>query len=160
MNAASRADRKSGDAQVAAHPRSPLISLLMRSDFSRRSENHELLAPSASDHAWFRWREKKHQRRRSTLEAECLAGFNQPADLSTYRRGNSVRTTRATALGRRRLGTPSCRVCASGQFRLRRVSSGVVRSGDSVRIDEYSRFGAVGKGSVGADGNLIGLLEL
>src|SRR5487761_2701166 len=98
MNAASRADRKSGDAQVAAHPRSPLISLLMRSDFSRRSENHELLAPSASDHAWFRWREKKHQRRRSTLEAECLAGFNQPADLSTYRRGNSVRTTRATAL--------------------------------------------------------------
>jgi hypothetical protein len=39
----------------------------------------------------------KDQRRRSRLEAECFAEFKPTADLSTYRRGKSVRTTRATA---------------------------------------------------------------
>jgi transposase len=39
----------------------------------------------------------KDQRRRSRLEAECLAEFKPTADLSTYRKGKSVRTTRATA---------------------------------------------------------------
>lgn len=97
MNVAYRSDWKSGDAQVAGISRSPLIRLAMRSDFCRQSKNHELLAPSASDCAWSGWK-AKDQRRRSRLEAECLAEFKPTADLSTYRRGKSVRTTRATAL--------------------------------------------------------------
>jgi hypothetical protein len=96
MNVAYRSDWKSGDAQVAGISRSPLIRLPMRSDFCRQSKNHELLAPSASDCAWSGWK-AKDQRRRSRLEAECLAEFKPTADLSTYRRGKSVRTTRATA---------------------------------------------------------------
>src|ERR1039458_3607334 len=97
MNVAYRSDWKSGDAQVAGISRSPLIRLPMRSDFCRQSKNHELLAPSASDCAWSGWI-AKDQRRRSRLEAECLAEFKPTADLSTYRRGKSVRTTRATAV--------------------------------------------------------------
>ena len=96
MNVAYRSDRKSGVAQVAGISRSPLLRLPMRSDFCRQSKNHELLAPSASDCAWSGWK-AKDQRRRSRLEAECLAEFKPTADLSTYRRGKSVRTTRATA---------------------------------------------------------------
>jgi len=96
MNTACRRDRKSEDATVAGASRSPLRRLLMRSDFFKQSKNHELLAPSASDCAWS-GSIAKDQRRRSRLEAECLAGFNQPAVQSTYRRGKTVRTTRATA---------------------------------------------------------------
>ena len=96
MNAARRIDRKSGDAQVAGTSRSPLLRLPMRSDFFRQAKNHALLAPSASDRVWSRWK-AKDKRRRSRLEAECLAAFNQPADQSTYPRGKTVRTTRATA---------------------------------------------------------------
>src|ERR1035441_4659732 len=97
MHAAYRMNQKSGDAKVAGLSRSPLLQLPTRSDFFRQSENRELLAPAASDRASFQSIEQD-RRRRSRLEAECLAGFNQPAVLSTYRRGISVRTTRATAV--------------------------------------------------------------
>jgi hypothetical protein len=68
----------------------------MRSELFRPSKNQELLAPAAPDCAWFKSIEQD-LRRRARLEAECLAEFNQPAALSTYQRGKSVRTTRATA---------------------------------------------------------------
>jgi hypothetical protein len=97
MNAACRIARKSGDVQVADPSRSPLLRLPMPSDFFRQSKNQQLLAPSAPDCAWS-GSIAKDQRRRSRLEAECLAGFNQPAELSTYQRWNSVQTTRATAM--------------------------------------------------------------
>src|ERR1022692_3800072 len=97
MIVTSRRDRNSGDAKVAGTSRSPLLRLPMRSEFFRPSKNQELLAPAAPDCAWFKSIEQD-LRRRARLEAECLAEFNQPAALSTYQRGKSVRTTRATAL--------------------------------------------------------------
>src|ERR1017187_10285633 len=97
MIVTSRRDRNSGDAKVAGTSRSPLLRLPMRSEFFRPSKNQELLAPAAPDCAWFKSIEKD-LRRRARLEAECLAEFNQPAALSTYQRGKSVRTTRATAV--------------------------------------------------------------
>src|ERR1035441_7052587 len=96
MIVTSRRDRNSGDAKVAGTSRSPLLRLPMRSEFFRPSKNQELLAPAAPDCAWFKSIEQD-LRRRASLEAECLAEFNQPAALSTYQRGKSVRTTRATA---------------------------------------------------------------
>src|ERR1035441_8107748 len=96
MIVTSRRDRNSGDAKVAGTSRSPLLRLPMRSEFFRPSKNQELLAPAAPDCAWFKSIEQD-LRRRARLEAECLAEFNQPAALSTYQRGKSVRTTRATA---------------------------------------------------------------
>src|ERR1035441_8906262 len=96
MIVTSRRDRNSGDAKVAGTSRSPLLRLPMRSEFFRPSKNQELLAPAAPDCAWFQSIEQD-LRRRARLEAECLAEFNQPAALSTYQRGKSVRTTRATA---------------------------------------------------------------
>src|ERR1035441_3784697 len=97
MIVTSRRDRNSGDAKVAGTSRSPLLRLPMRSEFFRPSKNQELLAPAAPDCAWFKSIEQD-LRRRARLEAECLAEFNQPAALSTYQRGKSVRTTRATAI--------------------------------------------------------------
>src|ERR1019366_982916 len=97
MIVTSRRDRNSGYAKVAGTSRSPLLRLPMRSEFLRPSKNQELLAPAAPDCAWFKSIEQD-LRRRARLEAECLAEFNQPAALSTYQRGKSVRTTRATAL--------------------------------------------------------------
>src|ERR1035437_157710 len=97
MIVTSRRDRNSGDAKVAGTSRSPLLRLPMRSKFFRPSKNQELLAPAAPDCAWFKSIEQD-LRRRARLEAECLAEFNQPAALSTYQRGKSVRTTRATAV--------------------------------------------------------------
>src|ERR1019366_79034 len=97
MIVTSRRDRNSGDAKVAGTSRSPLLRLPMRSEFFRPSKNQELLAPAAPDCAWFKSIEQD-LRRRARLEAECLAEFNQPAALSTYQRGKSVRTTRATAV--------------------------------------------------------------
>src|ERR1035441_6090741 len=102
MIVTSRRDRNSGDAKVAGTSRSPLLRLPMRSEFFRPSKNQELLAPAAPDCAWFKSIEQD-LRRRARLEAECLAEFNQPAALSTYQRGKSVRTTRATAPNRYRL---------------------------------------------------------
>src|ERR1035441_4500374 len=99
MIVTSRRDRNSGDAKVAGTSRSPLLRLPMRSEFFRPSKNQELLAPAAPDCAWFKSIEQD-LRRRARLEAECLAEFNQPAALSTYQRGKSVRTTRATAIRR------------------------------------------------------------
>src|ERR1035438_8410421 len=99
MIVTSRRDRNSGDAKVAGTSRSPLLRLPMRSEFFRPSKNQELLAPAAPDCAWFKSIEQD-LRRRARLEAECLAEFNQPAALSTYQRGKSVRTTRATAIDR------------------------------------------------------------
>src|ERR1017187_9527321 len=96
MIVTSRRDRNSGDAKGAGTSRSPLLRLPMRSEFFRPSKNQELLAPAAPDCAWFKSIEQD-LRRRARLEAECLAEFNQPAALSTYQRGKSVRTTRATA---------------------------------------------------------------
>src|ERR1019366_7862057 len=96
MIVTSRRDRNSGDAKVAGTSRSPLLRLPMRSEFFRPSKNQELLAPAAPDCAWFKSIEQD-LRRRARLEAECLAEFNQPAALSTYQRGKSVRTPRATA---------------------------------------------------------------
>src|ERR1039458_7726005 len=96
MIVTSRGDRNSGDAKVAGTSRSPLLRLPMRSESFRPSKNQELLAPAAPDCAWFKSIERD-LRRRARLEAECLAEFNQPAALSTYQRGKSVRTTRATA---------------------------------------------------------------
>src|ERR1039457_4766982 len=98
MIVTSRRDRNSGDAKVAGTSRSPLLRLPMRSEFFRPSKNQELLAPAAPDCAWFKSIEQD-LRRRARLEAECLAEFNQPAALSTYQRGKSVRTPRATADG-------------------------------------------------------------
>src|SRR5450755_2910381 len=97
MIVTSRRDRNSGDAKVAGTSRSPLLRLPMRSEFFRPSKNQELLAPAAPDCAWFKSIEQD-LRRRARLEAQCLAEFNQPAALSTYQRGKSVRTTRATAI--------------------------------------------------------------
>src|SRR5271167_2972950 len=62
--------------------------------FSRPRKNQELLLPAASDCAWVRAIAKDQ---RGRLDEEHLAEFNQSADLSTYRRKNSVRTTRATS---------------------------------------------------------------
>jgi hypothetical protein len=95
MNAHSRRDRKSWDAQVAGFPRSRLLRLPMRSNFLSKDKNRELLLPSASDRAGV-GAIAKDQRRR--LDEEPLSGFNQSADLSTYPRKISVRTTRATAV--------------------------------------------------------------
>src|ERR1039457_3441226 len=102
MIVTSRRDRNSGDAKVAGTSRSPLLRLPMRSEFFRPSKNQELLAPAAPDCAWFKSIEQD-LRRRARLEAECLAEFNQPAALSTYQRGKSVRTTRATAVSQGRV---------------------------------------------------------
>jgi hypothetical protein len=63
-------------------------------NYSTKKERAELLLPSASDRDWV-GAIAKNQRRR--LDDERLAGFNHPADLSTYPRKISVRTTRATA---------------------------------------------------------------
>src|SRR5208283_251419 len=95
MNENSRRDRKSGDAKVAGLSRSPLLRLPIRLNFLGQEKSPELLLPSASDCAWV-GAIAKDQRRR--LDEEPLAGFNQSADLSTHRRKNSVRTTRATAV--------------------------------------------------------------
>src|ERR1039457_5180899 len=109
MIVTSRRDRNSGDAKVAGTSRSPLLRLPMRSEFFRPSKNQELLAPAAPDCAWFKSIEQD-LRRRARLEAECLAEFNQPAALSTYQRGKSVRTTRATADLRGLSGAPSLNI--------------------------------------------------
>jgi hypothetical protein len=53
-----------------------------------------LLPPLAADCAWSE-AVAKNQRRR--LDEESASGFNYSADLSTYPRKISVRTTRATA---------------------------------------------------------------
>ena len=93
MNGYSRRDRESGDAQVTGSPRSPFQRFPIRLNFLSREKHPELLLPSASDCAWVRAIAKDQRRR---LDGEPLAGFNQSADPSTYRRKNSVRTTRAT----------------------------------------------------------------
>ena len=100
MNGHSRRDRKSGDARVAGPSRSPLLMLPIRLRFSGQEKNQELLLPSASDCAWAGAIAKDQ---RGRLDDERLAGFNQSADLSTHRRKNSVRTTRATAPHRRNI---------------------------------------------------------
>jgi hypothetical protein len=94
MNATSRTDRKSGDARVAGISRSPLLRLPIRSNFLGQEKNQELLLPAASDCAWSGAIAKIKE---EDLTKNALAGFNQSADLSTYRSKNSVRTTRATA---------------------------------------------------------------
>src|ERR1700678_1302006 len=94
MNAHSRNDRQSRDARVAGLLRSRLLRLRMRDQFSHPRKNQELLLPSAADRAWVRAIAKDQGR---GLDEERLAGFNQSADLSTYPRKISVRTTRATA---------------------------------------------------------------
>ena len=94
MNAMSRTDRFSGDAKVAGTWRSRLYGLPMRLLFLTKHKNPELLPLIAADCAWGRLKERN---RGSRIEAECLTVFNQAADLSTYRRGKSVRTTRATS---------------------------------------------------------------
>jgi hypothetical protein len=66
----------------------------MRINFLGQDKNQELLLPLASDCA-SSGAIAKDQRQR--LDEGRLAGFNQSADPSTYRRKNSVRTTRATA---------------------------------------------------------------
>ena len=106
MNAHSRSDRKLGGCPDSGPPRSPLLRLPMRINFLSQEKKPELLLPSASDRAWVGAIAKDHRRR---LDEESLAGFNQSADLSTYPRKNSVRTTRATAL-----------VCLRHQFSPRR----------------------------------------
>ena len=90
----SRTDRFSGDAKVAGTWRSRLYGLPMRLLFLTKQKNPELLPLIAADCAWGRLKERN---RGSRIEAECLTVFNQAADLSTYRRGKSVRTTRATS---------------------------------------------------------------
>jgi hypothetical protein len=67
----------------------------MRINFLGQKENPELLLPSASDRVWVG---AIAEDRRPRLDDERLAGFNQSADLSTYPRKISVRTSRATAL--------------------------------------------------------------
>src|ERR1039457_2187834 len=94
MNGHSRRDRKSGDAQVAGPSRSSPLRLPIRLNFFGQEKNQELLLPSASDCAGS-GAIAKDQRRR--LDEERRAGFNHSADLSTYPRKISVRTTRATA---------------------------------------------------------------
>src|SRR5271169_2156357 len=94
MNATSRTDRKSRDARVAGISRSPPLRLPIRLNFLGQEKNQELLLPAASDCAWVRAIAKDQ---RGRLDEERLAEFNQSADLSTYRRKNSVRTTRATS---------------------------------------------------------------
>src|SRR5216683_5048722 len=94
MNEYSRRDRKSGDANVAGTSRSPLLRLPIRLNFLGQEKNRELLLPAASDCAWSRAIAKDQRRR---LDEEPFTGFNQSADLSTYPRKISVRTTRATA---------------------------------------------------------------
>ncbi len=95
MNGYSRRDRKSGDAKLAGLSRSPLLCLPIQSKFFGHGKNQELLLPSASDCAGS-GAIAKDQRRR--LDEARLARFNHSADLSTHRRKNSVRTTRATAV--------------------------------------------------------------
>src|SRR5260370_36621846 len=87
-------DRNSGDARIAGISRSPLLRLPIRLNFLGQEQNQELLLPAASDRAWSGAIAKDQ---RGRLDEERLAGFNQSADPSTYRRKNSVRTTRATA---------------------------------------------------------------
>src|SRR5450759_4333339 len=94
MNEYSRKDRKPRDARIAGISRSPLLRLPIRLNFLGQEKNQELLLPAASDCAWSRAIAKD---RRGRLDEERLAGFNQSADPSTYRRRNSVRTPRATA---------------------------------------------------------------
>ena len=93
-NRQGEADRFSRDAQVAAALRSPLLRLLQRSNFSATEKTSELLPLDAPDWAWGRLKENEQE---SSIEAQRLAVFNQPADQSTYRSKISVRTTRATA---------------------------------------------------------------
>jgi hypothetical protein len=69
----------------------------MRINFLGQEENPELLLPSASDRVWVG---AIAEDRRPRLDDERLAGFNQSADLSTYPRKISVRTSRATAVDR------------------------------------------------------------
>ena len=94
-NRQGEADRFSRDAQVAAALRSPLLRLLQRSNFSATEKTSELLPLDAPDWAWGRLKENEQE---SSIEAQRLAVFNQPADQSTYRSKISVRTTRATAV--------------------------------------------------------------
>jgi YD repeat-containing protein len=63
-------------------------------DFLSREKEPELLLPSASDCACSELKQKNHRQR---LDEERNAVFNQSADLSTYPRKISVRTTQATA---------------------------------------------------------------
>jgi hypothetical protein len=100
MNEGCRRDRKSRDARIAGISRSPLLQLPIRLNFLGQEKNQELLLPSAPDCAGS-GAIAKDQRRR--LDEERRAGFNQSADLSTYPRKISVRTTRATAVGQERL---------------------------------------------------------
>jgi hypothetical protein len=70
-------------------------------DLSFMSPYNISKSTSASDCAWVRAIAKDQRRR---LDEETLAGFNQSADLSTYPKKISVRSTRATALEARVLG--------------------------------------------------------
>jgi hypothetical protein len=67
----------------------------MRLNFLGQEKNQELLLPAASDCAWS---EAIAKDQRGRLDEERLAAFNQSADRFAYRRKNSVRTTRATAV--------------------------------------------------------------
>jgi hypothetical protein len=92
-----RSDRQSGDAQVAGLSRSSLLRHLMRMDFlspRKKPKSSRASDAFASDCACS-GAKAKNQRRR--LDEERYAVFNQSADLSTYPRKISVRTTRATA---------------------------------------------------------------
>jgi len=105
-----------GDARVAGISRSPLLRLPIRLTFLGQEKNQELLLPVASDCAWVRAIAKDQ---RGRLDEERLAGFNQSADPSTYRRKNSVRTTRATAMG----GERCAQWCKSALERLHAVDA-------------------------------------
>ena len=81
-------------AEVADQPPEVEIRLPIRLNFLGQEKNQEFLLPAASDCAWSGAIAKDQ---RGRLDEERFAGFNRSADPSTYRRKNSVRTTRATA---------------------------------------------------------------
>jgi len=64
-------------------------------DFLSQEKTPELLLPSASDCAY---QELKKESETKNLTKKGNAVFNQSADLSTYPRKISVRTTQATAV--------------------------------------------------------------
>src|SRR5271167_1535681 len=79
MNATSRTDRKSGDAQVAGISRSPLLRLPIQLNFLGLEKNQELLLPAAPDCAWVRAIAKDQ---RGRLDEERLAAdrnFKRPS---------------------------------------------------------------------------------
>jgi hypothetical protein len=70
-----------------------LLPFLTRTGNSQ-VKHQELLLPTASDCAWS---EEIAKDQRQNLTKNLSLGFNQSADLSTYPRKISVRTTRAIA---------------------------------------------------------------